>query len=84
MTIDKEVLTAALLGYEAERAKIERKMLDIRALLGIRPPGRPKSDAPAAASVPAKRQVSAAGRKRMAAAQRKRWAAVKKAKNVPA
>jgi hypothetical protein len=79
MIVDNEILTAALLGYKAELAKLELKMIDIRTRLGVSVPGRPRREAPTEgtipASVPTKRKVSASARKRMAAAQRKRWAA---------
>jgi hypothetical protein len=79
MISDNEVLAAALLGYEAELAKVKQKIIDIRSHLGVRPPGRPRRDATTEGTTadfgPAKRKVSAAARDRMAAAQRKRWAA---------
>jgi hypothetical protein len=88
MIADNEILAAALLGYEAELAKLELKVADIRTRLGVRSPGRPKREAPTEgttpASAPTKRKMSAAGRKRIAAAQRRRWAAVKKSKRAAA
>jgi hypothetical protein len=66
----------ALVGYEAEKAKINAAIADIQAQLRHRGPGRPAGATDEAA--PAKRTMSAAGRRRIAAGQRKRWAAVKK------
>jgi hypothetical protein len=68
--IDRSILEMALIGYEAERQKIEAAMAAIRKQVdghgaaptvnGVRRP---------------KRNMSAAARRRIAAAQRKRWAA---------
>src|ERR1035441_1575975 len=73
---DIETLKMALIGYEAERQKIEATMAAIRSQLGGRasaPSTTPTGDAKP------KHKMSAAGRARIAAAQRKRWAAAKKA-----
>ncbi len=69
----------ALVGYEREKAKIEETIAEIRAQLGIRGPGRPKSVAAITGEATAvgKRTLSASARKRIAEAQRKRWAAIK-------
>ena len=68
----------ALIGYEAERQKIEATMAGIRSQLGLHSKG---ASAPAKATSEAKpkHRMSAAGRARIAEAQRKRWAATKKA-----
>ena len=63
---DRDLLAMALVGYEAEKVRINAAIAEIKAKLG--------TGAPA----PRKRTMSAAARKRIAAAQRKRWAAVKK------
>jgi hypothetical protein len=73
---DNSLLTMALVGYEAAKAKINSAIAEIQAKLGYRGPGRPRAAIDGAR--PAKRTMSAAGRKRIAAAQRKRWAAVKR------
>ena len=76
---DKDLLAMALVGYEAEKARIEGAIGKIQAQLGHRGVGRPKAgtdETPA----PAKRVLSASARRRIAAAQRKRWAAIKKSK----
>ena len=61
---------AALIGYEAERQKIEAAMAAIRKQVD----GRAAAPAVNGARRP-KRVMSAAARRRIAAAQRKRWAA---------
>ena len=75
--IDQSVLAMALIGYDAEKKKIEGIIADIRVQLGG---GRPTG---AVQSVPKKRTLGVAALKRIAAAQRKRWAAIKNAKAKP-
>ena len=76
---DNDLLAMALVGYEAEKSKIDATIRDIQSQLGHRGPGRPKATADGAGqSAPKKGTMSAAGRKRIAAAQRKRWAVLKK------
>lgn len=67
--IDHNFLAMALIGFEAEVAKINAIIAAIRARLG-------KAAGASAAST--RRPMSAAGRRHIAAAQRKRWAAVRK------
>jgi hypothetical protein len=76
---NNDLLAMALIGYEAQKAKIDAAIRDIQAQLGHRRPGRPKAATDGAA--PAKRTLSAAARRRIAAAQRKRWAALKKSQS---
>ena len=73
---EHDLLAMALVGYEAQKAKIDAAISGIQAQLGHRGPGRPKAAPDEAASV--KRVMSASARRRIAAAQRKRWAAVRK------
>ena len=68
-----EVLTAAILGFEQQKRRIDEQIAEIRQTLG----GGPKTNAATAEGPRPKRKVSAAARRRMAAAQRKRWAAIK-------
>jgi hypothetical protein len=76
MTLDRETLEAALIGYEQAMKEIDTKIEQLRAHLR-------GHLAPAPISTPAgKGTRSAAVRKRMAAAQQKRWAAKRAA--VPA
>ena len=75
---DIETLQMALIGYEAERQKIEARMAAIRSQLGLRSKGTSApAKAPTTEAKP-KHKMSAAGRARIAEAQRKRWAAAKK------
>jgi hypothetical protein len=77
---DEGFLRAVLVGYEAEKARIEGTIAQIRAQLGQPGPGRPKALTNGAGQpAPRRRTMSAAGRRRVAAAQRKRWAALKRA-----
>ena len=69
--IDGSILEMALVGYQAERGKIEEKMAEIRQRLGKGPAA---TAAPATTGEAApKRNISVAARKRIAAAQKKRW-----------
>jgi hypothetical protein len=71
---DHDLLAMALVGYQAEKARIDATIAAIQANLG-------KASGAPAQSAPKKRTMSAAGRKRIATAQRKRWAAVKKSQS---
>ncbi len=64
--LSPEILTAALQGLEAQRARLESQIAVVKRTLGARAqqPTDPKP----------KRKMSAAARKRIAEAQRKRWA----------
>jgi len=77
--VDQSVLEMALVGYQAERAKIRAAIEAIQAHLGKRGPGRPKGStrAPkqeAASKAKPKKTLSAAARKRISEAAKKRWA----------
>ena len=75
-----EILNAAIDGYEAQKARIDTQIAELRAMLSG------GATQPTAASEPRtrkNRRLSAAGRKRIAEAARKRWAAVKAAKEAP-
>jgi hypothetical protein len=78
---DTTLLQMALIGYEAEREKIQAKIDELKARLGGR--RGPASTQVAPTPVPQKRgrrQMSAAARKRIALAQRKRWAEYRRQK----
>jgi hypothetical protein len=71
--IDKSILEMAIIGYEAERQRVDNAIAEIRAQLGHRPV---RSAGPAVDGAPRQpRQMSAAAKERIADAQRKRWAA---------
>ena len=73
---DNDLLAMALVGYEAEKARIDTAIREIQAQLGHG--GSPKAVTEGAP--PVKRVMSTSARRRIAAAQRKRWAALKKSK----
>ena len=75
--IDTSFLEAALIGYEAERQKIQQKIAEIQARLdgSSRRTGGPVARVPRTRG---RRPMSAAARKRIADAQKKRWAAFHK------
>lgn len=77
---DSTLLKMALIGFEAERQKIQDKIAEIRRQLKgeVRPR---RAGATVADNLPMKRwqgKMSAEGRKRIAAAQKKRWAEYRK------
>lgn len=78
-TLSNEIITAAIAGFEAQKAKLNAQIADLRQTLHG---GHAESTAP---PQPAKRKrrLSADGRRAIAAAARKRWAAVKAAKVAP-
>jgi type IV secretory pathway TrbL component len=75
LKVDADLLTAALIGCQAELQDIEARMAELRNRIGAHP-----ASLASAGGTATKRVLSAAARRRMAAAQRKRWAAVRKAK----
>jgi hypothetical protein len=79
-TKDISLLEAALVGYEAQLAKITVAIADLQKRLGKRGNGHAPGAFLKAPTVHPKHLISAAGRARIAEAQRKRWAAVKKEK----
>ena len=70
-----EIITAAILGFEEQKLRIDAQIAELRQMLA----GTPTATA-AAPEVPKgkRRKMSAAGRARIAEAQRKRWAEAKK------
>ncbi len=77
--LTSDIISAAIEGYEAQKATIDQKIAELRQMLGG---NRPESARAASAEAPARKQrrLSAAGRKRIADAARKRWAALREAK----
>jgi hypothetical protein len=73
MPIDTTTLQMALIGYEAERQKIQAKIAELQRQLGRRNGNArtPVADTPTKRG---RRRMSAAARKRIADAQKKRWA----------
>ena len=76
-----EILTAAILGMEAQKEKLDAKIAELRGWLTG---GPTEPTAAAEPATPKRRRMSAAARKRIGDAQRKRWAASKKATEPPA
>ena len=76
--IDRSMMEAALVGYQAQHAQLTAKIAEIRRMLGKSAASNAGGHVPMLLT--GKRTMSAAARKRIAAAQRKRWAAYKKAK----
>jgi hypothetical protein len=78
--IDKEILAAAIEGFEAQRKRLDTRIAEIRQqLTGIPMEEEAAEDGPEATDGRRKRRkMSPAARKRIADAQKKRWAAVRK------
>ena len=68
-TLDKEILAAAIEGFEAQKTRLDARIAEIRQKLG-----GGSSEAPASSAAPAaggkRRKMSAAARKRIADAQK--------------
>jgi hypothetical protein len=77
---DTSLLEAALLGYQAELAKITAAISDLQKRLGKRGNGHAPGPFPKAPAGRQMHRISAEGRARIAEAQRKRWAAARKEK----
>jgi len=85
-TISQEILSAALAGLEAQRAKIDDHIAQVRTMLGThskqlgRPQNTATSEGDGVSSTPfgKRRTFSTATRKKMAAAQKARWARLKR------
>ena len=76
---DIQLLQMALIGYEAERQKIQEKIADIQRQLNGRT-HRASTSMSAAPATRTRSRMSAAARRRIAAAQKKRWAEYRKKK----
>jgi len=70
---DRELLEAALIGFEQMRERLQSKIAELRSQIG----GSSWSGSGASGSAPAGRTMSPAARHRIALAQKKRWAAYK-------
>jgi hypothetical protein len=75
-SINPEILEAALLGLEAQRAKLSEQIAQVRGMLGGK--NSPVVSTTGSPVTPQKRILSADARKRIAAAQKRRWAAFHK------
>lgn len=72
-TNNEEILRMAVVGLEAKRAEIDRKIAEIQAQL--------KGKAPTEIKRRRRRTISEEGRRRIAEAQKARWAKARKAKS---
>lgn len=80
LPVNPEVIDAAIQGFEYQKAQIDRKIAELRALQsGESVPPAKAADAPKSG----RRTLSAAARARIADAQRKRWAASRKETPAP-
>jgi hypothetical protein len=69
-----ELIVAAVEGYESQKARIDQKIAELRAMLT----GGPPKDAAAPEATTGKRKkLSAAARRRMKEAQQRRWAKIR-------
>jgi hypothetical protein len=76
-TVSKEILMAAIAGFELEKLQLDAKIAEVRAMLEGSPAAPKEAPVPAAQPVQPKRKRSAAARRKMALAQKARWAKVK-------
>ena len=73
-TLTKEIISAAILGFEDQRCKLDEQIAELRVMLSRGSDGSTSSPKPTGRK---KRRMSAAGRRAIAEAQGKRWAATK-------
>src|ERR1019366_6749666 len=78
--LTSEIIVAAILGFEAQKTRIDARIAELRAMLGGGPTEPAAQEAPRGKG----KKRSAAARKRMAEAQRKRWAESKGVAGSPA
>jgi hypothetical protein len=69
-----EIITAAIVGFEQQRLRIDEQIAALRAML---PGGRVEPVATPEVPKGKRRRFSAAARKRMKEAQQKRWAKIR-------
>jgi hypothetical protein len=77
---DPAILAMALIGFEREKAEIDSKIAEIRAILGGAKGAAGAAKKKGAAPPRKKRELSEAARKRISLAQKKRWAEHRKKK----
>ena len=83
LTVDIHLLQAALIGYEAEKARVTAAIKQIEERLGK----RPKGTTPGSAHFPHVQErptrLSAAARQRIVDAQKKRWSEYRRRQATP-
>ena len=72
--LTNEILTAAILGFESQKTKIDAQIAELRVLLAG---GSPEAAATPEAAPRKRSRFSAATRRKMALAQKARWAKIK-------
>ncbi|MGO9126016.1 MAG: hypothetical protein ACLP6G_14145 [Terriglobales bacterium] len=72
--LTKEIITAAIAGYESQRARIDQQIAELRGLLAG---GPAKTAAIAEGTSPKRKKFSAATRRKMREAQKRRWAKIR-------
>src|SRR4051794_27577368 len=78
--LTREIITAAIAGFEAQKTSIDSQIADLRSMLNG---GRTQSAVTIPETGRRKRKFSAASRRKMAAAQKARWAGIKKSSEPP-
>ena len=78
--LTKEIITAAIDGFEEQKRRIDGQIAELRAQLSG---GQAAERVPESSARP-RRRMSAAARKKIAIAQRKRWAAARSQAEAPA
>jgi hypothetical protein len=68
-----EILTAAIVGFEAQKKQLDSQIAELRQMLSPTP-----GNGAVAEPTKPQRKMSAAARRRIAAAQKKRWAEARK------
>jgi hypothetical protein len=79
--LTNEIITAAVEGYEVQKARIDQKIAELRAML---PGGSAEAAATPTAPTGKRKRFSAASRRKMALAQKARWAKIKNESEPPA
>jgi hypothetical protein len=77
--VTDKIITAAIDGFESQKARIDAQIEELRAMLS----GVPVQVAAAPEAPPRKRKISAAARRRMALGQKRRWEAIKGTSEAP-
>src|SRR4030095_1973806 len=77
---NREIMEAALVGYQSQLSRIDEAIAGIRSRLGVRGPRPIVNPIGWMHTAPPKRKMSAAARKRIGAATRRRWQKYRKAK----
>jgi hypothetical protein len=73
-TLTKEIIEAAITGFEAQKQHLDEQLAELRAMLSSASAGAASTSQPRGRK---RRGMSEAGRKAIAEAQRQRWAAVR-------